>query len=470
MKRNSSKILAALCLALAAPTLTAQAQETQTSYFMQSGTYRHQMNPAFLADPYVGALLGNLNVETEGNVGMKNFVYELQTPYTQDGKYYELTTFMNPEISAADFLGELPDKTRIGAKFNYNFASVGFKAFGGVNLVELNMKVNTDVSMPKSLFEMAKTLGEKESYSISDLGARAMGYGELAFGHSRQINPKLRIGAKVKMLFGLAYADFDVKQLDLTLNGDAWSVAGDARLQAALMKTKFEHEGADKNDPATGRPRVKGIDDFAGGLSGFGVGFDLGATYKLLPELELSASLTDLGFISYSGVQNASSANQYTFDGFDNIYAGDNNTGDNKIGDQFEALGDDLEELFSVYDDGEGSASKALAATLNLGADYTMPFYDKLHVGLLYTGRFAGKFSRHQAMLSAVVRPVKVIEVGVSSTFHSFGTNLGAMLSLRGKHVNFFLGADSFIHKFGKQGIPLNAMNANVNFGLSFPL
>lgn len=298
---------------------------------------------------------------------------------------------------------------------------------------------------------------------------RTSNFAEVALGHSRDINERLRVGAKAKLLFGLGYADFSAKQMDVTMNGDYWRIQGHGVLKAGLMKTKFKHEPADKNAP-DGRPRVEGLDDFEGGLAGFGLGFDLGATYRLLDNLTLSASLTDLGFINYSGVQTASTQGDYTFEGFENIYAGDTNTGSNKLGDQFEALGDDLEEMFAVYDDGEASATQALAATFNLGAEYSMPFYDKLRVGFLYSSRFAGKYSRHQAMLSATVRPVKFIELGGSSTFSNLGTNLGAMLSLRTKRFNFYLGADSFIGKVGKQFIPLESMNANVNLGICFPM
>lgn len=74
MKINFRHIPAALLLATA--TLPAAAQEFRSSYFMQTSNFRHQMNPALLDSSYVAVFLGNLNVGTTGNIGLKNFVYK----------------------------------------------------------------------------------------------------------------------------------------------------------------------------------------------------------------------------------------------------------------------------------------------------------------------------------------------------------------------------------------------------------
>ena len=91
----------------------------------QTSTFRHQINPALLTETYTGMpFLGNLNIGAQGNVGLKNFVYKL------DGNpNYDLTTFMNPEVSASEFLGDLGDKNRINIHLNENIFSTAFSAF-----------------------------------------------------------------------------------------------------------------------------------------------------------------------------------------------------------------------------------------------------------------------------------------------------------------------------------------------------
>lgn len=463
MKKTYRHLAATLLLATAvAP---AAAQEFRTAAFMQTNNYRHQINPAMLDEAYVGMpFFGQINVGATGNFGLKNFVYKL------DGNpRYNLTTFMSPTVSAGEFLGDLHDKNRADVYINYNIFSVGFKAFKGINLVELNLRSNTNVSLPYELFEFMKTTGAKETYHLQDIGVRSQNYLELALGHSHRINDQWTVGAKLKFLFGGAYADFSADQLDVTMNGDQWRIVGDARLKAAVLSSEFDYEDPSKNAP-DGRRRVKGIDDVSFGLPGFGMGVDLGATFKVTKDLTLSAAINDLGFINWSKVKNASSRGDYTFDGFEDIYAGSNNTGGNKLGDQFETLGDDLEEMFSVYDDGEGSSSQALAATINIGAEYTLPAYRNLRFGFLYTSRLHGLYSYHQGLLSATIRPVKCLEASVNTAVSSTGCTFGAALSLRAKHYNFFIGSDRIFGKVSKEFIPLNSLNANVTMGMSFPL
>ena len=452
---------------LAATATGAAAQDLRSSYFMQTSVNRHQMNPALLDKAYVGVpILNNINIGTTGNVGMSQFVFKTNKPG------YDLTTFMNPEISAGEFLGGIHDKNRADIYLNWNLFSMGFKAFEGMNVVELNLKSNTNVSLPYELFEFMKTTGAKDHYTLKDIGFRTQNSLELARGHSHQINDQLTVGAKVKFLIGAAYADFSVNQMDVRMNGDEWAITADAQLSAALGKTKFTYD--DDTDPATTDPnrgrKVDGLDDFSFGMPGFGLAFDLGATYKVTDNLTVSAAITDLGFMSWRDANMASSRGEYTFDGFSDIWVSSDNT-DNKIGYQFESLGDDLNRVFSVYDDGTGKKTQALAATINLGAEYTMPFYDKFRVGFLYTSRLHGLYSYHQGMLSAIVRPLNWLEVNLNTSGSSTGWQLGGMLSFYVNKFNFYVASDRMIWgKMGKPFIPLNRTNTNISLGFNIPL
>lgn len=474
MKRLSYILLVALSFFAA----TASAQEFRSGYFMQSNRARHQINPALLDTAYMSVpILGNINIGATGNVGLKNFVYKL------DGNPdYDYTTFMHPSVDAGSFLGDLHDKNRLDTYVGLNIFSKAFKAFGGVNLVELNMRSNIHLSMPKELFEFMKETGAKEHYELKDIGLRTENYMELAFGHSRQLNDQWRVGAKLKFLLGMGYADLTVDKLNVTMNGDAWDVDGDARLTTALLKSEFTHtDTSNDTEFDKGRPRVDGLDDVSFGMPGFGMAVDLGATYQFNPDLKFSASLTDFGFMSWSGANKASSAGHYKFDGFyfdenndnngfDDIYAGGKNTGNNKLGDQFEKLGDQLGDLFALYDDGKGTETRMLAATLNLGAEYTLPVYRPLRFGFLYSSRIQGIYSYHQGMLSAVVRPVKCFEATVNTAVTSTGCTFGAAASVILGKFNLYVGSDRFFGKVSKEFIPLNSFNANAVFGMSIDL
>ena len=466
MKKSLRYMAAALTMAAAI--LPTSAQELRTSYFMETSNYRHQMNPALLDSPYFGMFFSNINIGMTGNIGAKQFIFDTNGLPGYTGNY-RYTTFMDPNVDAKTFLNKLHDKNRFDLYLNYNLFSVGFKAWGGVNLLELNLRSNTNLTLPKGLFEFAKTAGEKEHYEFGGLGMRTQNYMELALGHSRDINKQWRIGGKLKFLIGAAYADFTADNVTLDMTEDAWRIQSNAQMKASLLKSDVIHEDPSKNS-ADGRPRVKELDNFGFSLPGFGMALDLGVTYKPIENLTLSAAITDLGFISWKNTHHASSQGDYTFDGFDNIYIGSDKDQTEDIDDQFDQIGDDLEEMFSVYDDGTKTATQALAATLNVGAEYKLPAYDKLKFGFLYTSRIHGKYSWHQGMLNVGVRPVKWFECNVNGAVTSTGVTAGGMLSLKAPHFNFYIAADRFFSKMGKQGVPLNSSNGNITFGMTFPL
>lgn len=458
----------AAALTMAAAILPTSAQELRTSYFMETSNFRHQMNPALLDSPYFGMFFSNINVGMTGNIGAKQFIFDTNGLPGYTGNY-RYTTFMDPNVDAKTFLNKLHDKNRFDLYLNYNLFSVGFKAWGGVNLLELNLRSNTNLTLPKGLFEFAKTAGEKEHYEFGGLGMRTQNYMELALGHSRDINKQWRVGGKLKFLIGAAYADFTADNVTLDMTEDAWRIQSNAQVKASLLKSDVIHEDPSKNS-ADGRPRVKELDNFGFSLPGFGMALDLGVTYKPIENLTLSAAITDLGFISWKNTHHASSQGDYTFDGFNNIYIGSDKDQTEDIDDQFDQIGDDLEEMFSVYDDGTKTATQALAATLNVGAEYKLPAYDKLKFGFLYTSRIHGKYSWHQGMLNVGVRPVKWFECNVNGAVTSTGVTAGGMLSLKAPHFNFYIAADRFFSKMGKQGVPLNSSNGNITFGMTFPL
>ena len=466
MKKSLRYMAAALTMVAAI--LPTSAQELRTSYFMETSNYRHQMNPALLDSPYVGLLFSNINIGMTGNIGAKQFIFDTNGLPGYTGNY-RYTTFMDPNVDAKTFLNKLHDKNRFDLYLNYNLFSVGFKAWGGVNLLELNLRSNTNLTLPKGLFEFAKTAGEKEHYEFGGLGMRTQNYMELALGHSRDINKQWRVGGKLKFLIGAAYADFTADNVTLDMTEDAWRIQSNAQVKASLLKSDVIHEDPSKNS-ADGRPRVKELDNFGFSLPGFGMALDLGVTYKPIDNLTLSAAITDLGFISWKNTHHASSQGDYTFDGFNNIYIGSDKDQTEDIDDQFDQIGDDLEEMFSVYDDGTKTATQALAATLNVGAEYKLPAYDKLKFGFLYTSRIHGKYSWHQGMLNVGVRPVKWFECNVNGAVTSTGVTAGGMLSLKAPHFNFYIAADRFFSKMGKQGVPLNSSNGNITFGMTFPL
>lgn len=469
MKRKSIYTICAAA-ALACSGMTATAQALQSGYFMEGYTFRHLMNPAYAAERnYVSIpALGNVNVGTQGNVGLNKFLF----PYQGD----QLTTFMNSSVNSAEFLGGLKDNNRINANINLTLLSGGFKAWGGYNTVDLSVRSQSSISLPYELFEFMKLgmQGTSTTYDMSDLGVSSRNFVQLAFGHSRDLTEKLRVGAKVKMLMGLARVDMKMTDMHVELNQDKWVVSANGEMNMALkgleMPTKEEAGRVIDNPSQKDLIDWDSMDNDGVGLTGFGLAVDLGATYKLMDNLTLSASILDLGFLSWSNNVKGVTKNQpWVFEGFKELAVspelGDDDP--NSLKGQAEALGKDFEDYASFHRESTGSGSSTLGATLNVGVEYALPVYDRLRFGLLSTTRLQGIYSWTEGRLSANITPVDWVDAGVNVAMSSFGASFGWIVNFHPKGFNFFVGMDQLMGKVNPQFIPVDNMNMNLSFGMN---
>lgn len=448
-------------MALLACVLPGSAQEFRSSYFSKMSKFNHQMNPAMIDENYGAFLLGQVSATATGNVGLGNFVYEVNDIEGED-----YVSFMSNRIDKNTFLSDLEAENEFNVYLNYNLFSAVFDRWGGSNLVELNLRSSANAVVPYEFFKFAKEEGVENEYHMKDLNFTTQNYFELALGHARNINEKLRVGAKVKLLVGAAYADFKVNNLELVKQPSLykWSVKGDVRLNAALMDCPPAY---DEDYISDGRKRIDGFDDIKPGISGFGLAADLGATYQLTEDLTLSAGITDLGFIKWQGVHTASSAGEYEFDGFKHSSVAASGSLDNG---SLEDLQKDLEDLFAIYDDGEKDINETLAATVNAGAEYTMPFYRKMSVGVLYTGRFHGDYSWHQGMVSANVRPLNWLEVNANASMTSTGFAMGGLVNFKLGSVGLYVGSDQLIGSLPSEILTAKDANSQLTFGMTISL
>lgn len=180
---------------------SAMAQNLNSAYFTDQFASRNTMNPAFGNDQNFVSIpgLGNVNISLQGNFGYEDVV--MKNPRFGIDSNKKMTTFMNPYISDAKALdGFSTGNNRVVGDVSVALLAAGFKAFGGYNTVELNSKSSLGMVLPYELFEFARNTGNN-NYNIGDISAHAQSYVELAFGHSRNIDEKLRVGAKFKLLF-----------------------------------------------------------------------------------------------------------------------------------------------------------------------------------------------------------------------------------------------------------------------------
>lgn len=444
---------------------TAIAQEMNSAYFTEDFNYRHDLNPAFGNDQnYVAIpILGNMNVKMQGNFGLGDILFK-----NPNSGYYNYT-FMHPDISVDEALaGFNKGKNRVTADVGITLLSAGFSAWGGYNTVELRSRTNIGMNVPYELFEFAKDIRNK-NYEFNDIAARVTSYAELAFGHSRQITDELRVGAKAKLLFGVGRADMKISGMKANVSGDKWLItSGDAQANINMKGIKFVNKTSEYKVTGKTYEHVDiGETDFDGaGISGFGLGLDLGAEYQVMEGLKISGAVTDLGFIGWSNNYLLKQrSGSFTFEGFHELKINDNNG--KSIDDQMDEYEDQISDFVSFKNEGDqGSKSSTLAATVNLGAEYKLPMYEQLSFGLLGQHHFAGDYSWTEGRLSANWSPLSWLNGGINAGLNNFCASFGWVLNVHPKGFNFFIGMDHLLGKQSKEFIPLSS-NAHIAIGMN---
>lgn len=454
--KHAIKHIASIALAVVLSAGVSAQTTLNSSYFMEKMTKRNQLNPALKTENNYVSIpsIGNLYLGINSNLGLGTFLYP------RDNK---LVTFLHESVPADEFLNKLTPNNTIELDLGLDLISFGFWAWGGQNTFNLALKSNTGAYLPREIFEFLKTGQEATGvtrYDMSNITATTSNYLELALGHARDITDKLSAGAKIKVLIGAAHAEARIDRMDISMSQNEWTIKQAGHLQATSLLELT-------TDPETGE--VTGY-DFGNhfGVAGFGLGFDLGATYEIIDNLTLSAALTDIGFMRWNNLTRAETDPDkgFIYTGFDNIGAEDDENGDNPFDQKADQLGDDLKALTKFYQSDTRSVANSLRTTLRVGAEYAV-LDDAISFGLLSTTRFVGYRTYAEGMAAINFRPLSALHLTVNGSVSNMGSSVGAILNICAPGFNFFVGTDYFATKYSKQFIPINHARANFSFGFN---
>ncbi len=438
-------------------TATIEAQTPHSGYFLENMLTRHKLNPAIANDcnyinlPVVPGFSG-VSVGMNGNVGIDRFLFK------RNG---ELVTGLNSSVSDEEFLSGIKNNNYIEANISYDIFSMGFKKWGGYNTVDLTFKSNTGIGLPYALFDFAKCgqiNGEETKYDIGESKLYSNNYAEFALGHSRILSKKLTVGVKLKYIAGLAHANLTVENINVSMGAEKWSVRESGNM--------FTTDIADITYKDNGE--IDDIDFGRVGISGNGLGVDLGIVYNPINNLTLSAAVTDIGFINWRGDKAQLINKSFDYDGFHHLVAEDDpDTGESALNRESDQLEDDLRELIRFERQNSTSVTQSLSTTINIAAEYSI-LRNKISFGLLSSNRVGGYKSWSEVMLTANFRPVGWFNASVNGSVSNLGNSFGALLNFNAKSVSFYLGSDYIPSKFSKQGVPISSSKLNMVMGMAF--
>lgn len=283
------------------------AAQNPTAYFMEGTTFRSQFNPAFA--PLRGYVnipgLGGIDINASGNLAVDKLLYP------RNGK---LVTLLDEAVSTRQALSGLKADNLLGIDTRVNL--IGFGAFTRNHKnfwsFDLNARATADATLPYSLFAFLK---EGTGSDIHNIGLTADSYLEAAFSYSFPLlNDRLYIGVRGKFLVGAARARMYFTRFNVTHGEEEWRIdaAGGLDITAAGLDVTTK-----RNDAGEEVYKLDDIDFKPTSPAGYGFAVDLGATYDILPNLQASLAVNDLGFIGWSKKKNVTgfSSKELSFTG-----------------------------------------------------------------------------------------------------------------------------------------------------------
>ena len=453
------KIYLIIVFILASVSLSAQ--NLRTGYFLDGYSYRYQFNPAlqgdrgFLAIP----IFSRIGVGVESSIGLRDYLYP-----TSSGT---LATFLHPEISNDVVMRNLGNRTIANTNVDLNVLAFGFRVKKSYHTFDVSLKGNMDITLPGDVFRFMKVGGSDGNavYDFSDLSLSSDAYAQVAYGFSRRFLDKFNVGIRLKGLMGIESVRTKIKDLSLKMDGDQWMVKAEGNAMFSSIPASI----AAGEDDITTEQLMSLVQK-----PNIGFAVDLGVSVDLLKYLTLSASIVDLGLISWNNVATYRLSNEpWVYEGF-NLSTDQNVSSD--FNEQLDAELNKLGSLFNVEDmtpEMKAKHMQKLAMTAHVGVEARLPFYERLSVGILGTHRFNGSHSWTEGRFSLNWALLRWFSLAANYAISDLGHSYGAAINLHPQGFSLFLGTDSFRPVLalapGEGFVPLNEINTNVVLGVNFP-
>lgn len=419
------------------------AQQVNTLYFLESAPMRHTINPAFqpVSWMYIGITPLSLT-----SFNMTNSLAISDLVYKRNG---QAVTALHPN-ETAQYNKIL--KRGIGTEMDAELAIFNFGIRikeNGYLYVGINEKVQMDAGLDARFLNFLCNADGSQTLDLSNTGLTLYAMTEIMGGYSHKINEQWTVGGKLKFLYGNAYAAMTQQSMKMQVSPEAWHAQMDGNLlvSGAFFKKLPNGSSFDNLSSNSGFVDSDNIGNFFK-PAGFGGSVDLGATYKPHEQVRIALSVTDLGFIHWTG-DNYSIKGDETYCGKDYNYSEFTRVDGKAIGDTLVGFFKDFYTKATKIN-GDPSASgytRMLNAKLNFGVDANF-LDDRLGVGIYSRTSFYNHKAYEEVTLGLAYRPVKCVNLAatysfVNSNWNSigFGLNLipydGVSLTIATDYIPF---------------------------------
>lgn len=313
----------------------------------------------------------------------------------------------------------------------------------------INVRFNYTKDFVRFIYE-GNAAFEDNTADFKNLGLSMNHYREYGLGLSHAFTEKLRIGARLKYLYGME--NIYSEKTDLSLRTDPETFALTANADVAIRTSGVGDYDIDE----------EGFSNYAFGRDNSGYGLDLGGHYELNDKLSFNASVLDLGYINWNHkVENyIIEKGNYTYSGIE-IDAFTVNDQDTTGDTSFDRVIDSIETAFDVKEN-SNKYTTPLTTRIYLGANYKIG--QRMVVGGLFQSEFFEGL-KPSFTVSATRKMTKWITLATSLTYiNRTISNVGFGLNVNPGPVQLYLISDNILGAFQ----PQHARHAQVRFGINF--
>jgi hypothetical protein len=435
MQTMINKIMYVVLLVMGTTTLFGQ--RDLTLYNMSNLSQSMSVNPAFRPKANVFINLPSASVGfTNSGFGAADLFTPAQTSFITDDSFFKTMKSLN----TLQFQGKI-DVFGFGFRVKKNYFT-----FGVSNSFSVGFDYTPDFLQLLLQGNGGSLAGKRANFD--GLGINAYDYTTVAFGYNREINDKLVVGGTVKVLSGVANITTSNSTLGFStgVNGTSIGFDGSAFIRSSNLGMVLD------TTKKTSFPIASLYN-----CSNLGLALDLGATYKFSEKINLSASIIDLGYISWKDdVRNYELKKfAYTFNGVDasKILTDTANV--------MRKVTDTLSNSFKT-EQSNTTYKTSLATRFYIGGTYNFNKY--FNAGILWYSQIV-KNQYHPALVISTSVNVKSwltasVNYGMYANSYS---NVGFGLSLRGGPLQFYVMSDNILAPFNLGG----TRTASVRLGLN---
>lgn len=457
MKKVILTLFAALCCSL-----VSYGQALDVTHFMRICPFQNYDLPSSstIYNGYFSPPTGNIHVGV--NLGPIRYNNLFQTNEQGYPTVLTATKFVN-SLSKNNHLGVYEDMEVLGLGFRIKdrfFLTVDYRIRS-----YLDFKYSRDVLGLPIYGNMAYV----DEPADLNLNLNMTMFQEIGVSFRHEVNDMISWGIRPKLLFGIA--NLNTQSLNAQIYTDpkdyTITMMYDAALRAAAIvpftMTFDQENGFQFNYTKDVGTIMKNA------YKNFGLGMDLGVTFKLMPELSLSAAALDLGFINW---KTSTVAMKSALDDAGGMYSDGSLTFSGLTQEQIQALmnGDNISEMmdtlaqyFPLEIAPTGKYTTALSPRFVIQADYEFAKHHRVSAAAQF--RMASGYFQPSFTVAYDGCFFNLIDVCVAYTMQRHSCdNLGVGLGFNLGYLNIYAGTQNIIAAFSLKNVSQLTATAGVLF------